>query len=172
MSPIIFPPFLYGEERKSDESDLKKLVFSIQELFESSDNANLCDQLFNEFCMSMVGKNNKMESINFHLLRHLGWRAKNIGSLFKTSAAMFESANRLLIAPLTGTVEKCQLMVWRFVRAKLIAKMSIKDYCLTEMLTNFQEKRKVDESYGLVGSAETKKNSPRASELKVVLSES
>ena len=27
LSPIIFPPFLYGEERKSDESDLKKLVF-------------------------------------------------------------------------------------------------------------------------------------------------
>ena len=27
LSLIIFPPFLHGEERKSDESDLKKLVF-------------------------------------------------------------------------------------------------------------------------------------------------
>ena len=157
LSPIIFPPFLYGEERKSDESDLKKLVFSIRELFESSDNADLCDQLLNEFCLSMADKTNKMESINFHLLRHLGWQAKNIGPLFTTSAAMFESANRLLIAPLTGTVNQCQLMVWRFVRAKMIAKMSIKDDCLTEMLTSFHEKRKLDESYGFVESAETRK---------------
>ena len=73
LSPVIFPQFLYGEERKSDESDLKKLVFSIRELFESSNNATLCDQLLNEFCLSMADKTNKMESINFHLLRHLGW---------------------------------------------------------------------------------------------------
>ena len=157
LSPEIFPLFLYGEERKSDESDLKKLVFSIRELFESSNNANLCDQLLNEFCLSMADKTNKMESINFPLLRHLGWQAKNIGPLFTTSAAMFESANRLLIAPLTGTVNQCQLMVWRFVRAKMIAKMSIKDDCLTEMLTNFHEKRKLDESYGFVESSETRK---------------
>ena len=157
LSPIIFPPFLYGEERRSDESDLKKLVFSIRELFESSNNANLCDQLLNEFYLSMADKTNKIESINFHLLRHLGWQAKNIGPLFTTSAAMFESANRLLIAPLTGTVNRCQLMVWRFVRAKMIAKMSIKDDCLTEMLTNFHEKRKLDESYGFVESSETRK---------------
>ena len=98
-----------------------------------------------------------MESINFHLLRHLGWQAKNIGPLFTTSAAMFESANRLLIAPLTGTVNQCQLMVWRFVRAKMIAKMSFKDECLTEMLTNFHEKRKLDENYGFVESSETRK---------------
>ena len=70
LSLIIFPPFLYGEERKSDESDLRKLVFSIRELFESSNNANLCDQLLIEFCLSMADKTKK-KSINFHLLRHL-----------------------------------------------------------------------------------------------------
>ena len=61
---------------------------------------------------------------------------------------MFESSNRLFIASLTGNVNKCQLMVWWFVSAKIIAKMSIKDDCLTEKLTNFQEKRKLDEGYG------------------------
>ena len=75
----------------------------------------------------MHEKTNKMDSINFHLLRHLGWQGRNIGPLFVTSVAMFESANRLLLAPLTGTVNHCELLVQRFIRAKLVLKMGIEN---------------------------------------------
>ena len=98
-----------------------------------------------------------MESINFHLLRHLVWQAKNLRPLFTASAAMFESANRLLIAPLTGTVNQCQLLVRRFVRAKIIAKTTVEDDCLTELLTTFNEKKKLDECYGFVENTKTRK---------------
>ena len=157
LSPIVFPLYLFGDERKSDETDLNKLVFSIRELYESSKNADFCERLLSEFCVSMAEKTNKMESINFHILRHLGWQAKNIGPLFTTSAAMFESANRLLIAPLTGTVNQCQLMVWRFIRAKMIATMKLKEDCLTSMLTDFLQKKKFDEAYGFVDNTDTRK---------------
>ena len=119
LSPVAFPPFFHGEDRVSDEIDLKKLVFATRSLFDTIANADFCDRLLNEFCRSMAEKTEKMESINFHLLRHLGWQAKNNGPLFTTSASMFESGNRLLIAPLTGTVNQCQLMTSRFIRAKL-----------------------------------------------------
>ena len=156
LAPIIFPPYLFGENRKSDEVDLKKLVFSIRELFESSRNADFCDQLLCEFCVSMAEKTNKMDTINFHLLRHLGWQTKSIGPLYTASAAMFESANRLLIAPLTGTVNQCQLMVWRFIRAKMLIKMKFKEDCLTPMLADFLEKRKFDETYGFAENSDTR----------------
>ena len=70
---------------------------------------------------------------------------------------MFESANRLLIAPLTGTVNQCQLMVWRFIRAKMIATMKLKEDCLTSMLTDFLQKKKFDEAYGFVDNTDTRK---------------
>ena len=143
LAPIIFPPYLFGENRKSDEVDLKKLVFSIRELFESSRNADFCHQLLCEFCVSMAEKTNKMDTINFHLLRHLGWQTKSIGPLYTASAAMFESANWLLIAPLTGTVNQCQLMVWRFIRAKMLIKMTFREDYLTPMLADFLEKKEV-----------------------------
>ena len=148
---------MHGEERRSDTVDLKKLVFAPHELFESNENANFCDKMLSEFSISKSEKSNKMELINFHLLRHLGWQAKNLGPLFTASAAMFESANRLLIAPLTETINQCQLLVPRFVRAKMIAKMTVEDDCLTEMLTTFNQKKKLDESYGFVEINETRK---------------
>ena len=70
---------------------------------------------------------------------------------------MFESANRLLIAPLTGTVNQRQLMVWRFIRAKMIATMKLKEDCLTSMLTDFLQKKKFDEAYGFVDNTDTRK---------------
>ena len=66
---------------------------------------------------------------------------KNVVQLLTASAAMFESAYRFLIAQLTGTVNQCQLLVGRFVRAKIIAKMTVKEDCLTEMLKTFDEKK-------------------------------
>ena len=134
LSPIVFPSLKCGENKLSDSEDLKKLVFAIRELFDSSSDADFCDVLLNEFFLSMTEKYSKFDSINFHLLRHLGWQAKSIGPLFTTSAAMFESANRLLIAPLTGTVNFCELIVQRFVRSKMLLDLEIQEDSLSEYL--------------------------------------
>ena len=133
----------------------KSLVFVFRELFESNENAYFCDNLLSEFCISMLEKTNNMDSISFHLIRHLRWQTKNVGPLFTLSAAMFESANRLLIAPLT--VNQCLLLVRKFLRAKMIAKMAVEDDCLTEMLKTYNEKKKLDERYRFVENIETRK---------------
>ena len=157
LSPIVLPPFFHGEDRSSDELDLKKLVFATRQLFDTVELSDFCDTLLNQFCRSMADKTERMESINFHLLRHLAWQVKSIGPLFTTSASMFESANRLLIAPLTGTVNQCQLLVRRFIRAKMLAKMNIQDDCLTSSIKDFQENKKFDENYAFLESQETKR---------------
>ena len=149
LSPVAFPPFFHGEDRVSDEIDLKNLVFATRSLFNTIANADFSDRLLNEFCRSMAEKTEKMESINFHLLRHLGWQAKNIGPLFTTSASMFESGNCLLIAPLTGTVNQCQLMTSRFIRAKSVLKMELREDCLSSVIKDFQGNKKIDEIFAL-----------------------
>ena len=101
FSPILVDPYLIGEEGNSNKDDLLKLVYALRLLFERKQNTVFADRLLNEFYISMQEKTNKMDSFNFHLLRHLGWQVKNIGPLFVSSAAMFESANYLLLAPLT-----------------------------------------------------------------------
>ena len=105
----------------------------------------------------MAEKTEKMETINFLLLRHLGWQAKNIGPLFTTSASMFESGNRLLIAPLTGTVNQCQLMTSRFIRAKFVLKMELREDCLSSAIKDFRGNKKIAEIFAFVDSPETKK---------------
>ena len=80
---------------------------------------------------------------------------------------MFESANRLLIAPLTGTVNQCQLMVWRFVRAKMLIKKKFKEDCLTPMLGDFLERRKFDETYGFAENSDTRTFWKRRPQLKL-----
>ena len=148
LAPIVLPSLLCGENSVSDAEDLKKLVFSIRELFERNSNSDACDIQLNEFCVSMTEKNEKFDSINFHLLRHLGWQAKNIGPLFTTSAATFETANRLLIAPLTGTVNFCQIIVQRFVRAKVMLNVEIREDSLSEFLSSYNSKPFFKKDYG------------------------
>ena len=93
LAPVIFPPFLFGEDRVSDEKDLKQLVFATRLLYDSKHHTKECDILLNKFCRSMSDKTEKMDTINFHLLRHLSWQVENVGPLFTTSAAMFQSTN-------------------------------------------------------------------------------
>ena len=104
----------------------------------------------------MTDKIERMESINFHLLSQLVWQVKSIGPLYTTSASMFESANRLLIAPLTGTVNQCQLLVRGLICAKMLAKMNLQDDCLTSSIKVFQENKKFDENCSFPESQETK----------------
>ena len=155
LAPVIFPPFLFGEDRVSDEKDLKQLVFATRLLYDNNQHTKECDILLNKFCRSMRDKTEKMDTINFHLLRHLSWQVENVGPLFTTSAAMFESANRLLIAPLTGTVNHCQLMVCRFLRAKLVSKMEVEDDSLSSMIKGIREPTKFDESFSFTEGQET-----------------
>ena len=104
LAPIVFPDFFFVEDRSSDIEDLNNLVFAVRSLYESNNEADMCDSLLNVFCLSMSEKTNQFESINFHLLRQLRWQAKKIGPLFASSASMFESANHRVICPLTATV--------------------------------------------------------------------
>ena len=76
LSPIVFPPFFHGEDRSSDELDLKKFVFAIRQLFDTTELSNFCDTLLSQFCRSMADKTDRIESINFHLLRQLVWQLK------------------------------------------------------------------------------------------------
>ena len=94
LSPLLVAPYFFGEDKLSNKNDLYKLVFALRELYESNENTELADKLLNKFCVSVNEKTEKkMDFNNFRLLRHLGWQVKNIGPLFVTSAAMFESAN-------------------------------------------------------------------------------
>ena len=97
------------------------------------------DKLLNEFCISMQEKTNKMVSINFQLLIHLGWQVKNIVPLFVSSDAMFELANRLL-ATLTGAVNHCQLLIHRYIRTKLVQKMELQEESLSGLLEDFRRR--------------------------------
>ena len=151
------PPFLFGEERRTEEVAIKKLVFSVQEFYESSAKVEFCNRILNEFSPSLGEKSERMDSINFHLLRHLAWQVKFMGPLFTTSAFMFESANRMVIAPLTGTVNQCQLMVDRFIRSKFVAKKKVEKDCLAGILQNFQQHKTFDNVKGFVESSETLK---------------
>ena len=52
------------------------MVFSVRELYESSAKVEFCNRLLNEFCPSLGEKSERMDSINFHLLRHLAWQVE------------------------------------------------------------------------------------------------
>ena len=80
-----------------------------------------------------------------------------MGPLFTTSAFMFESANRMLIAPLTGTVNHCQLIVDRIIRSKFGAKMKVENDWSAGILKKFQEHKAFDNLTGFVESSETQK---------------
>ena len=71
LAPVIFPPVMFGEDRVSDENDFKQLVFATRLLYDNKQHTKECDILLNKFCRSMSDKTEKMDTINFHLLRHL-----------------------------------------------------------------------------------------------------
>ena len=56
LSPIVLPPFFHGENRSSDELDLKKLVFATRQLFDTTELSDFYDTLLNQFCRSMADK--------------------------------------------------------------------------------------------------------------------
>ena len=139
----------------SDEKDLKLLVFATRLLYDNNQHTKECDILLNKFCRSMSDKTEKMITINFHLPRHLSWQVENVGPLFTTSAAIVQSANQLLMAPLTGTVNHCQLMVCRFLRANLVSKMEVEDDSFSSMMKSIREPTKFDESFSFTERQET-----------------
>ena len=135
----------------SDADDLNKLVFAVRVLYDRAEEFKLCDELLNEFCLSMSEKTGKFESINFHLLRHLAWQAKSYGPLFTTSTSMFESANHWLIAPLTCTVNHCELMTSRFLRRRVLSRLNLIDENLGQFFPDGQKKA-FNDSFGFVES--------------------
>ena len=59
LAPIVLPIFLFGEDRRSDKTDLFKLVFSLRSLYDDTRNSKFCRLLLDEFCVSMAEKNPK-----------------------------------------------------------------------------------------------------------------
>ena len=109
-------------------------------MYESVSQASLCGHLLEAFCCNMSFRYplKKIDSINYHLLRHLAWQCTTFGLLWNTSATMFENANNHLIRTLTGTVNTCSLIVSRYFRNRQIGSFETKE----DNLTCFIEKLK------------------------------
>ena len=142
------PPFLFGKKRRTDEVDMKRLLFLVRELYESSANVEYCNLLMNEFCLSGADRSERINSFIYYLLRQLACPVKLMEPLYTTSAFMFESANRKLIALSTGTVSQWLMMVDGFIRSNLVTKWNIENNCLAGILNIFQQpkRRKNSES--------------------------
>ena len=91
LFPIIFPHIKTTEFSKSNIRDVSYLVFALRSMYETDQNAKMCGNLLEAFCLSMSKKYplKSFDSINFHLLRHLAWQVKLFGPLWVTSAMSF-----------------------------------------------------------------------------------
>lgn len=155
LAPILFQPFVKTQEDKDDVKDLKRLVLSLRQIYESADQVKSirADTLINKFCRNMADRypNGKFESHNFHSLRHLAWQARNIGPLWVSSASMFESANHFLALPFTGTVNHCELLVSRYIRRLSLHSTVVKEDRIGQLTKSFlgETCQDLDDSYGL-----------------------
>ena len=66
-------------------------------------------------------------TINVHYMTLLRRQVENYGPIWCTSAFMFESANNLLSKPLTGTVNRLELIIERYVRRKSLLSTKLKN---------------------------------------------
>ena len=157
LFPIIFPHIKTNEFSKSNIRDVSYLVFALRSMYETDQNAKMCGNLLEAFCLSMSKKYplKSFDSINFHLLRHLAWQVKLFGPLWVTSAMSFESANHHLIQPVTGTVNICNLLVQRYIRKKEIECSRIKDDALKLMLNKSSVSMEFWEGYNLEENTNT-----------------
>lgn len=92
----------------------------------SEDGLKLASDLLNYFNNQFVTTfQYKRQSYNVHSIRHLVWQVRRYGPLSSCSAFAFESANHFLKAPLTGTVNQCEIMVKRFINRRYLLKSAI-----------------------------------------------
>ena len=153
FGPIVFQT--YPESSVAHQSNLQSLnylVFSLRSMYESDADAEFCGYLLEAFCynMSLRYPLKKFESINFHLLRHLAWQCTFFGSLWPTSATMFESANNHLIRTLTGTFNTCSLIVKRYIRNRHFDALEVKDDNITGFLETLRGKQSsLNEDYSM-----------------------
>ena len=115
---------------------LHLLSFITRLLLSSNRYADEADKLIKNF-HKITEENQGLDvfSANMHSLNHLPWQVKNFGPLWCTSAIMFESANHLLKAKFSGTVNHLRLIVERYNRYKSIkrrkpVKDALHDLCL------------------------------------------
>ena len=106
-----------------------KLIVAVRLLLESCCESDLveADDLLNDFCEEIVSifQNEKIETINVHLLRHLVYQTRRFGTLFIFSAMSFESANRLMRSTATGTHSFCSLICRRYVQKQRLLSVDI-----------------------------------------------
>ena len=59
LSPVAFPPFFHGEDRVSDEIDLKKLVFATRSLFDTIADADFATDFWMSSAVAWLKKRRK-----------------------------------------------------------------------------------------------------------------
>ena len=114
-----------------------KLILAVRLLLESNCEPDVVEAegLLNEFCEEIVDifQNEKIETINVHLLRHLVYQTRRFGPLFIFSAMSFESANRLMRSTATGTHSFCSLICRRYVQRQRLLTEVIESDTLEEL---------------------------------------
>ena len=114
LSPLIFlsriPRVLYEH--------LCNLVFGVRILFESSLPSTLsaAESFLDKFCREIVSihKNDRIETINVHCIKHLAEQVKRFGPLWCYSAISFEAANRTLGDVFSGSSHsECEIICRR-----------------------------------------------------------
>ena len=106
-------------------SHLSNLVFGIRLLLESAteENVSKAEKLLDKFSKDIVRvhKNERIETINVHCVKHLAEQVRRYGPLFCQSAMSFESANRTLGEVYTGSHTECEIICRRVLqRHKLL----------------------------------------------------
>ena len=109
-----------------------KLILAVRLLLESCDETELqeAEFLLDSFWHEIVDifQNERIETINVHILQHLFNQTWKFGPLFIFSAMSFESAIRLLRSTATETHSFCSLICRRYVqKQKLLATFIEKD---------------------------------------------
>ena len=125
FSTLVFRKF--SENSVAHEINIQNLDYLAFSL-ESVSNASICGHHLEAFCYNMSYRYplKKFDSINFFLVSHLAWQCTTFGSLWTTSATMFENANNHLIRTLIGTVNTCSLIVSRYIRNRQLGSFETK----------------------------------------------
>ena len=77
-----------------------------------------------------------------HSLNHLPWQVKKFGPEWCTSAKMLESANHLLKAKLSGTVNHLRLIVEMYNRYKSVKRRKPVKDALHDLCLNLRKEKK------------------------------
>ena len=141
ISPIVFLDFL----DKKLLAHLNNLTYGIRLLLESSSEHNIARaaNLLTEFCRKIVEihREEKIETINVHCVRHLADQVRRFGPLSSYSAMSFESANQTLGDLFTGVTSECGVICRRLLQKRKLLQANITDNTLKNIFDQLSGKQ-------------------------------